>query len=254
MSHFSVAVFSYTPDDVEDLLAPYCESPENPEYLEFKVASEPMDEIRSTFEREKGPSETLKDFVSRWYGYTYNEKLGVCGYLCNPNAKWDWWELGGRWSNKLNLKPGCKGNRGSHSWTNSTELPRDGYCDQAQIKNVDFSMDLKAYNKAIRFWEVVVEGDDIRENENPAQFNTFYRREYYLKQFRDKERYARSYASFTTWALVTPNGEWYENGEMGWFGMPNATDESRAEYESVLQRTLSEADPNLWVSIIDCHI
>lgn len=254
MSHFSVAVFSYTPDDVEDLLAPYCESPENPEYLEFKEASVPMGEIRSMFEREKKPSETLKDFVSRWYGYTYNEELGVYGYPCNPNVKWDWWELGGRWSDKLKLKPGCTGNRGGHSRTNSTELSRDGYCDQAQIKNVDFSMDLKAYNKAIRFWEVVVEGDDIRENENPAQFNTFYRREYYLKQFRDKERYARSYASFTTWALVTPNGEWYENGEMGWFGVPNATDESRAEYESVLQRTLSEADPNLWVSIIDCHI
>ena len=68
MSHFSVAVLSHTPDDVEDLLAPYCESPENPEYLEFKEASVPMGEIRSMFEREKEPGETLKDFVSRWYG------------------------------------------------------------------------------------------------------------------------------------------------------------------------------------------
>ena len=178
---------------------------------------------------------------------------GRWGYTCNPNAKWDWWQLGGRWSDTLKLKPGCMGNRGSRSRTNSRELPRDGYCDQAQIKDVDFSMDLKAYNEAIRFWEVVVEGDDIREHENLAQFDTFYRREYYLEQFHNKERYARSYSSFTTWALVTPNGEWYENGEMGWFGMSDATDESRAEYERVLQRTLSEANPNLWISIIDCH-
>lgn len=254
MSHFSVAVLSHTPDDVEDLLAPFFESTENPEYLEFEVASESMDEIRSTFEREKEPSETLEDFVSRWYGYTYNEKLGVCGYLCNPNAKWDWWQLGGRWSDMLKLKPGCRGNRGGRSWTNSTELPRDGYCDQAQLKDIDFSLDPKAYNAAIRFWEVAVEGHPIREDENPEQFRTFYRREYYLEQFQDKEHYARSCASFTTWALVTPNSEWYENGKMGWFGAHNATIESRTEYESMLQRALSEADSNLWLSIVDCHI
>lgn len=254
MSHFVVAVLSHTPEDVGTLLAPYCESTEDPEYLEFEEASEPMDEIRSTFEREKAPGESLEDFVSRWYGYTYNEDLDAYGYRCNPNAKWDWWSLGGRRSDMIRLKRGCHGNRGERSWANSDELPRDGYCDQAQLKDVDLSPDPKAYDAAIRFWEVVVEGSPLQDGENSAQFHTFYRREYYLDQFRTKENYARICSSFTTWALVTPDGEWYENGEMGWFGAHNATAESRQEYESELQQALAEADPELWLSIVDCHI
>ena len=39
MSHFVVAVLSHTPEDVGTLLAPYCESTEDPEYLEFEEAS-----------------------------------------------------------------------------------------------------------------------------------------------------------------------------------------------------------------------
>lgn len=254
MSHFTVAVLSRTPEDVEILLAPYCESTEDPEYLEFEVASESMDEMRRAFERKKEPDESLEDFIERWYGYTYNEEADAYGNWCNPNARWDWWELGGRWSDMLKLKPGCQGNCGERSWTNADEPPQEGHCDQAQLKNIDFSPDQKAYDAAIRFWEVVVEGSPLREGERPEHFPTFYRREYYLNQFRTKENYARSCSSFTTWALVTPDGEWYENGEMGWFGSHNATAESRQEYESELQQALAEADSELWLSIVDCHI
>lgn len=28
------------------------------------------------------------------------------GRITNPNAKWDWWTIGGRWSGLLKLKPG----------------------------------------------------------------------------------------------------------------------------------------------------
>lgn len=28
------------------------------------------------------------------------------GYWYNPNAKWDWWEVGGRWNNKLTIADG----------------------------------------------------------------------------------------------------------------------------------------------------
>ena len=254
MSHFVVAVLSHTPEDVGTLLAPYCESTEDPEYLEFEEASEPMDEIRSTFEREKAPGESLEDFVSRWYGYTYNEDLDAYGYRCNPNAKWDWWSLGGRWSDMIRLKRGCHGNRGERSWANSDELPRDGYCDQAQLKDVDLSPDPKAYDAAIRFWEVVVEGSPLQDGENSAQFHTFYRREYYLDQFRTKENYARICSSFTTWALVTPDGDWHESGTMGWFGTSNATPKSRSRYREFLRSTLANADPEMWLSIVDCHI
>ena len=184
MSHFSVAVLSHAPQDVETLLAPFDESTCNPAYVEFEAADESMEEIRRAFEREKKPGETLEDFVSRWYGYTYNAELDACGYLCNPNAKWDWWELGGRWSDTLKLKPGRKGNRADRTWPDTKEPRKRGYCDQAQLKDIDFSPDPQAHNEALRFWEVVVEGSPLRDGENSAQFHTFYRREYYLDVYK----------------------------------------------------------------------
>ena len=254
MSHFSVAVLSHAPQDVETLLAPFDESTCNPAYVEFEAADESMEEIRWAFEREKKPGETLEDFVSRWYGYTYNAELDAWGYLCNPNAKWDWWELGGRWSNMLRLKAGRKGNRADRTCPNTKKPRKRSYCAQAQLKDIDFSPDPQAYNEALRFWEVVVEGRPLRKGEDPGQFRLHASREYYLKQFQDKEQYALACTSFTTWALVTPDGDWHESGTMGWFGTSNATPQSRSRYGEFLRSTLANADPEMWLSIVDCHI
>ena len=222
MSHFSVAVFSHRPEDVEELLAPYNERTEDEENLEFEEASESMEDIRA------------RSFLSRWYGYDYNEELDACGYLCNPNAKWDWWEIGGRWHNELRLKQGEK-------------------CNQAQLKDIDLSSDVEALAKARRFWEVCVEGQPIAEDENPEDFRSFFRKKYYIDQFGDKETYARRTTGFTCWAFVAPNGEWYENGQMGWFAANDATKESRDRFALELENIL-KSDPNLWLTIVDCHI
>ena len=234
MSHFSVAVFSHRPEDVEELLAPYNEQTEDEEYLEFEEASESMEDIRARYAQEKQDGESFETFLSRWYGYDYNEELDACGYLCNPNAKWDWWEIGGRWHNELRLKQGEK-------------------CDQAQLKDIDLSPNVEELAKARRFWEVCVEGQPLARNENPGDFKPFFRREYYIDQFGDKETYATRVTGFTCWAFVAPNGEWYENGRMGWFAANDATKESRDRFALELENML-KSDPNLWLTIVDCHI
>ena len=58
---------------------------------------------------------------------------------------------------------------------------------------------------------------------------------------------------FTCWAFVAPNGEWYENGQMGWFAANDATKESRDRFALELEDML-KSDPNLWLTIVDCHI
>lgn len=69
MSHFSVAVFSHRPEDVEELLAPYNEQTEDEEYLEFEEASESMEDIRARYAQEKQDGESFETFLNRWYGY-----------------------------------------------------------------------------------------------------------------------------------------------------------------------------------------
>ena len=242
MSHFNVAVLSHSPEDVEELLAPFCEDPSSDDYLEIVPANESIEEIRAQYEQKRKNGEDFASFVSRYYGYTYNEELNECGYLCNPNAKWDWYEIGGRWSDMLRLKPSIKGDHGKRRT-----------CNQARLRDVDLSIDQAAHDQAIRFWEVVVEGDALREHENAETFQTFYRKEYYINRFGDKQAFAMDTTSFSVWAFVSPDGEWHEIGEMGWFSMHNATRESRRTFADELKAAL-EADPDLWLTIVDCHI
>lgn len=250
MSHFTVAVFHDEFADLDSILEPYCECTENPEYIEFEM-EHTGEEFRKMWKEEHPEIETFEDAVD-YYGYIYDEESDAVGYECNPNSRWDWFQIGGRWSGLLKLKPGCEGENGERSWCNSDSENEPGTCDSARLCDVDTSPDPEAYAAAIRFWEIAVEGKPAGE-EDPV---IFWKPEYYIKQFGTKENYAQSQSEFSTYAFVTPDGEWHETGRMGWWGIDDATSESRKEYRSNLAQTIEELknDPDIWITIVDCHI
>ena len=206
MSHFSVAVVTNTgsEEEVDRLLAPYQENnmgdcPE--EYLEF---IEDEDE-------------------------GIDDETGKRGYWENPNAKWDWYRLGGRASGLMKLKSG--------DTTNT-----------AKIKDIDLSIDKEEYDKASHNWEVAVEGLYPKDDEL-----YLYNKDYYTTRFESKEQYATYCATFSTFAIVVPNGDWIEKGEMGWFGLENSNIESRSKYNRALS-TILETMKDKYITIVDCHI
>lgn len=168
--------------------------------------------------------------------------------------KWIWFQIGGRWSGLLKLKPGCVGERGTRSWWNPDEEDIPGTCDSARLCDVDMSPDSEEYAKALRIWEIAVEGQPRKEGEEESIL--FFKPEYYIKQFGTKENYAQSQAEFSTYAFITPDGEWHETGRMGWWGIDDATAESRKEYRSNFAQTIDELkdNPDIWITIVDCHI
>ncbi len=251
MSHFTVAVLSRFPNDVEGLLEPYNEDPSDPEYLEFVPAAETMNELRAKYRENEKSYVDFEDFLSQYYGYSFNDEHDKVGYTCNPNAKWDWWRIGGRWPGELRLKEGCCGSYGPDT-EESNQVA--GRCDQARLGDVDFSPDPATYEAAKRFWEVYVEGKALRKGEKRETFESYWKPEYFIEQYHDKETYARSVSEFSVWALVTPDGEWHEQGEMGWFGFSNATFDSRKSFMEQLQQALVAGDPELYITIVDCHI
>ena len=184
-------------------------------------------------------------------GYSRDEEKGEYGYWYNPMAKWDWWQIGGRWTGMIKAKEGIVGEP-------SLVCPRtveSGYYDIAKLKDIDFSRDEKAYAQAIRFWEVYVEEGELKEGETKEMFDSFYKREYYLNRYGDKERYARERSEFNTFAVVTPDGKWHEQGSMGWFGVSSEThEEARDWHDSWYDNFIKDADKELWLCIIDCHI
>lgn len=102
MSHFTVLVPAKDEDELAAKLLPFheyeCTGIE--EYTEFIPAD--MDELRADFEN-FGDGRDLDQFAREWSGYHISEDL-IYGRITNPNAKWDWWLVGGRWSGLLQLK------------------------------------------------------------------------------------------------------------------------------------------------------
>ena len=148
---------------------------------------------------------------------------------------WDWYQIGGRWSNMLKLK-------GS------------GRCvDEARMIDIDFTVDPKTYEDALRFWDVIVDGAEKKSGE---ELYSFYNENYYREYYGDRETYASLTSAFSTFAVITPDGEWHEEGKMGqWCISSDTPEEARAWLAEYKSRFLSCADdPNLIFTIVDCHI
>lgn len=121
MSHFTVLVPTYDRDALHDLMLPYKEygygSDDSglEDYLVFEVEV-PLDEYRSRARqlaeimeseghedyRELYILEQYTEIFERYYGGTQGDE--GWGYYRNPNDKWDWYVVGGRWSGLLKLK------------------------------------------------------------------------------------------------------------------------------------------------------
>lgn len=55
---------------------------------------------------------TFESFAEEYNGYKKDDITGKYGYWQNPNARWDWYEIGGRWSGFFWLKAGRDGLQG----------------------------------------------------------------------------------------------------------------------------------------------
>lgn len=229
MSHFLLAVLHEEWQDVDELLEPYSEELETEPRLKY-TKDEAIRYGRKHYEELRSKSdEKCWEFMAD--GYTTDEN-GNIYTTYNPQARWDWYDIGGRWD-------GCLRVNGKH-------------VNSAYIGEIDFSPDEEVYKKSLRFWDVVV-------NHSPTELDekhvSFFGEQYYLDYYGDRETFARRQASFTTHAVITPDGEWHERGETGWFGYSSETPEEGADWdEHYLERFIKNADPKLMMTIVDCHI
>ena len=233
MSHFAVAVIHKPDQDIGTILAPYDENMEVPKYLRY-TKSEVIERARKYY------SESTKNMTDEeayeYYASDYDDDMrdaeGNLYSTYNPKSKWDWWVVGGRFSGMLKSK-------------------KDGQTyDTLLIKDLDLSVDPEEYQAALAKWDRWF----APENE-PDDYPYLYKREYYINRYRDRETYARLTTAFGTFAVVTADGDWNEKGEMGWFGCSSETDdESRDWDEHFRERFLDSADPDLAITIVDCHI
>lgn len=152
----------------------------------------------------------------------------VFGYYFNPNAEWDWFEIGGRWNNSIKTKSGV-------------------FCNSCKIGEIDFTPDERKMEINRRFWEIVVNKEPLKEDEKKPF--CFYTEEYLKKLYGDKETYALRNSTFSTYSILTPDGEWLslssatENEEREWYKF----------YQSIIKK-FAEENPDYVVTLVDCHI
>ncbi len=254
MSHFTVLVITKKDGpDVDELLAPYDENISVEPYIGRTKAEMIADAKKSKENIENRIKEDPKYKVDEWakkyleattdeefyqtqvYEDSEYDKDGNELSTYNPKSKWDWYSIGGRWDGELKTKSG-------------------EYVNECFASELDISIDKEAYNKAIRFWEVIVEEQPLKENESKDDFRTFWNKNYYTSKYADKYAYAKSVASFRTYAFVTPDGEWHEPGQMGWFGCSSDDAESNMKYDEEFEELLENLEDTDELHIVDCHI
>lgn len=310
MSHFPVLVIGSTEsDNVETSLAPYQENnmgdcPQ--EYLEFEDETETVtsdwEDGTSTMvrltdgtlknkyslneseramldsgilkEEEIPYKEIYKDidiFADEYHGYKKED--GKYGYYTNPNSRWDWYEVGGRWAGSLLLK----------TTVNKSTLPQPNFSwgwsqedrDQALNKNVvdvarlcDIDLEqmtliedkkVRAQYNAIRTWNALPsETDEEKKFKNKSQFDAgiFFMN---AKKFEDalnldEESFVKKYVEHPlAFHSIVDDGEWYEKGTMGWFAC--ISDEMDMEdWNKIVAERIATLDPNTIVTVVDCHV
>lgn len=278
MSHFTVLVIGENP---EDQLAPFQENNMGDcpgDYMEFEpIDDDELQSYRDSY-AEDDQGFTFAEFIM---DDGYVEEDGKFGYMHNPNSKWDWYQLGGRWTGFFMLKSGHPGVRGDSGIM--TSPAKVGTADQALKRDIDFDAMRNAAEATARETFIRVEKiinkhgkppswqeinqkhediDDAREefDNHPtikalgeARLRPYFKdiAKYYCNWDRKKFIQQARDSAITPYAILW-NGEWHASGEMGWFGM-SSDDRDPDDWNAQVSRWLDSLGGDELLSLYDCH-
>jgi len=194
-----------------------------------------------------------EDYLRDWHG---NEDPKRQGYDFNPKAKWDWYQLGGRWAGFFNLKPETKGVVGEVSWTRENDLPEVGTADQAHKKDIDFvQMREDNFEEACSTYDEFkdkLDAGDMSPGDGYFQFGIENKgdRDNYIPETR--EEYVGRRSDVSTFAVLK-DGKWYEKGSMGWWGFVGEEKDPNI-WITEFNKLMTELPDDTLLSIYDCHI
>lgn len=207
----------------------------------------------------------------------------------NPNAEWDWWVLGGRYSGFLKLKEGAGviAEKGRKGLMGSCMNDGAGWVDSVVKGAIDFEgMRANDGNKAADRWDKanaakVAAGlpsdatwdtwETVRER-HPGNIEAA-RKEYHAQPamkvvsealdnpFRGVDDLLVSREQFiqqardralVTYAMIK-DGQWYAKGDMGWWGM-STDDMTQDEWNRKVNEMIDGLPDDTQITIVDCHI
>lgn len=292
MSHFTVLVIG---PDHEKQLAPFHEfecTGINDEFVQdVDVTKEVLEEGLGYHGLEDSTvtdeSQVEKDGDHK-YGYAVVDASGnVIKAInrTNPNKKWDWYQVGGRWSGYFQLKPGAAGARGEAGLMGSSRNKGNGFADQTTKGAIDSdAMRAAEAKKAGEKWDKAFAAAEplgglkwepwvkVREEMFKGDIDgarAFYNDQPVVKgltaaldhpwlgvdeYLTPRDQYVQDAAdqALAPYALLF-NGEWIAKGEMGWFGFSNDT-ESQDDWNKKINALIDSLPDDTQLTLVDCHI
>lgn len=213
--HYKVLVLG---KNVEELLAPYDENLEVEPYV-YKT----MEEARAELV-EYTAEEYTDEEVAKYFGAKLDED-GNLLTTSNPNSKWDWYSIGGRWGDE---ESDYGETVGETNWMRPAE-----HLEECK-----------------KFWKDYVEDNNLEPYTDPF----LYRREYYKEKYKSLENYLKANTYKIGYALLTPDGEWHEPGQMGWFSSLGTLEDELDFEMNAYERYIKDLPPETPVTVVDCHI
>lgn len=306
MSHFTVLVIG--PDPAAQL-QPFHEFECTGIDDEYVQDVDITDEVTEEFQKHRDSYVNIAEFVRDYHGIehvvpTNTEpgeagKYGYAWYMpgqptnvvkvvrrTNPNAKWDWWVVGGRWCGFFPLREGAVGVAGQGAGAARGLRAAAGTADQLRVSDVDFDRARREAeeraHKLFDRWERLV------AEHGKAEPWSFFRKCEELDKARaayhaqplvaasnkpeheggmgfrlgcwiddlgyDRDAYVKRERD---WALVpyaiVKDGKWFAEDEMGWFGCSDDKIE-QGDWNTQVQRLYDDLPPDTLLTLVDCHI
>jgi hypothetical protein len=291
MSHYAVLVIGNDPDFQ---LAPFDENESVEPYLVGAVSDADKQSMLNFYnEKHNNKYASFVDCYAEhgedWNGNMWKQDIDGTWYeysAYNPDSKWDWYILGGRWSGCfIKLKDGATGVMGySGVFENKVGV------DQAYKKDIDFDrikreareMAVKTYREIAEkcggtiptlplSWSNIIKSDKYA-NMSMDEKRTLYHSQEAVKIWKEKvsdspfgydidnfqcseEEYATraELNSFIPYAVLY-EGEWISRGDMGWWGMTINEHYDENEWQRKVWELIDQCDDDTLFSFYDLHI
>lgn len=303
MSHYTVLVAIDPKDskrpDLETALTPFDENTEVEPYRQYETG-EPAD-YWSWEKTPDAPAEPTWVQVAEVHNAKYDDEPlhvdedGRAYTLStyNPKSKWDWYQIGGRWTGYFYSRPEYTGHPGliaGEPGTMTEPNLNKAKCDGGPKYMLDFDgtrkmAEAEELGRHVEFcklvegtpeaalWSAFVE----RHKAGPDGYTIEQARTDYHAQPRvlalkgtdfqywndpferfqrpREEVLARAAArAVPGFATLTLDGQWREPGQMGWFGMSSDTPESADAYYAWANEYIDSLDDEILLVIVDVHI
>lgn len=212
---------------------------------------------------------TFEEYASDWHGREGPDPItGRYGYWHNPNQKWDWYVIGGRWSGQLRGKDFV----GNVMRINQLDLAyidkerfeaAEAFYEQYQrlADGEDFGAFRGPRGQALSLGLVECKNEDeltgnewkIAAWEHPAQGKTRYDVFHQVELHDILTKYVAAFDPLTTYARLDKDG-WQAPGEVGYWGVTTEESAEKLEFIRGHRDWIFSHSEDDYLVVVDCHI